>query len=930
MDFDALIIGGGIAGMESALNLGDMGYQVLLVEKETTIGGKMILLSKVFPTLDCASCIATPKMASTAHHPRITLMTNTQVEKIHQLPQGGFEIQLMKKATFVDFAKCTGCQECEFNCPVPVADQFNYDLVARRAAYIPFPQAVPKKAVIEKVGTSPCSYNCPASIKAHGYIALSRCGKFEEAFHLILEDAPLVGTLGRACYAPCENECTRNLLTEPHQLKLVERYNKEYFYLAREIKEGPLSIRRIKRFIADYYYSRHPKPEYGPPPPEKRIDQKIAIIGSGPAGLTAAYFLAQKGYPVKIYEAENQPGGMLRFAIPSFRLPNDVVDRDIKNITALGVEIETDHRVSSLADLKAKGYSAIFLATGAQEPRYLQVEGEDLAGVVTAMDFLKDVNLGRKKIDLSGKTVMVVGGGNVAIDSARVAVRLGAAKVFIQYRRSREQMPAFDWEIKEAEEEGVDFQYLRVPVRFIGQEGHIVASESIRMKLGAPDASGRPRPVPIKGSEHKIPIDYVILAIGLTPSTHPFQSELELNKDGSIKVNPITLQTSLPHVFAGGDAVTGPSMIVSAMGQGKQAAQAIEAYLKGENLENFRLTQPMPPVPREKVLQRQKYHTRLAPLGRKEIPPAERINSFDEVELPLTAEEVKYSASRCLDCGICSECHQCLRVCPAEAIDFSQRDEEQKIETGSIILATGFNLFPAELKETYGYGRFPNVITSMQMDRLLSPTRPYNTVLRPSDGKTPDNIAYILCTGSRDHTVGNPLCSQVCCMYSIKQAQLLMGALPLADITIYYIDIRAFGKGFEEFYQQAQAMGTYFIKGKVAKIEEKDHGQLVVRYEDIDNGGVVKEAEHDLVVLAVGFLANSEAQQYFPDKSLQLDNFNYIKQVEEDISPGKTSLDGVFVAGTAASPMDIPDSVIHAGAAATQAAAYIEKIRRRT
>ncbi|RLE03022.1 MAG: glutamate synthase [Candidatus Aminicenantes bacterium] len=930
MDYDALVIGGGIAGMESALNLGDMGYRVLLVEKEASIGGKMILLSKVFPTLDCASCIATPKMAATAHHPNITLLSSTQVEKISPLPQGSFKVRLHKKATFVDAAKCTGCQECEFNCPVAAPDQFNYGLVARRAAYIPFPQAVPKKAIIEKIGTSPCTYNCPASIKAHGYIALARSGKFEEAFHLIMEDAPLVGTLGRACYAPCENECTRNLLTEPHHLKLVERYNKEYFYLAREIKEGPLSIRRIKRFIADYYYARHPEPEYGPPPPEKRIDKKIAIIGSGPAGLTAAYFLAQKGYEVTIYEAEDQPGGMLRFAIPAFRLPNEVVDRDIKNITALGVSIKTKHRVQKLAELKAQGYDAVFLATGAQEPRHLKVEGEDLEGVVTSMDFLKDINLGRRQIDLSGKTVMVVGGGNVAIDSARVAVRLGAKRVFIQYRRSREQMPAFDWEIKEAEEEGVEFQYLRVPVKFLGEQGKVTAAESIRMKLGAPDASGRPRPVPIKGSEHKIPVDFVILAIGLTPTTHPFKDELELNKDGSVKVDPETLQTSLPYVFAGGDAVTGPSMIVSAMGQGKQAAQAIETYLSGTNLKDFHRTKPAPAVPREKVLKRQKYHTRLAPVPRREIPPAERINSFQEVELPLTEEEVRYAASRCLDCGICSECHQCVRVCPAEAIDFSQRDEWPEIETGSIILATGFNLFPAELKETYGYGRFPNVITSMQMDRLLSPTRPYNTVLRPSDGKTPDNIAYILCTGSRDRTVDNPICSQVCCMYSIKQAQLLMGALPLADITIYYIDIRAFGKGFEEFYQQAQAMGTYFVKGKVAKIEEKGDGQLIVRYEDIDHGGVVREAEHDLVILSVGFLANTEAQRYFPDNSLQLDDFHYIQQVEEDISPGKTSLEGVFVAGTAASPMDIPDSVIHAGAAATQAAVYIEKIRRRT
>ncbi len=898
--YDVLIVGAGIAGMETALNLGDMGYKVLLVEREPSIGGKMILLSKVFPTLDCASCISTPKMAATANHPNIHLMTSSEVKEVSR-KNGNFRARVFRRAVFVDPAKCTGCQECEFACTVAVPDEFNFGLVARRAAFIPFPQAVPKKAVIERAGTSPCSFACPTYIKAHGYISLARSGKFEEAFHLIMEDAPLVGSLGRACYAPCEGECTRGLL------------------------EGPLPIRRIKRFIAEYYYSRHPEPEYGPP--EKRNGKRVAVVGSGPAGLSAAYFLARNGYEVTVFEAQAEPGGMLRYALPSYRLPRDVVSRDVKNITALGVEIKTNHRVESLKKLREEGYHAVFLAVGTWKARKMGIEGENLRGVVDSIDFLKRVSEG-ESFDLAGKTVLVVGGGNVAIDAARVARRLGASRVVVQYRRSEKEMPAFRWEVEEAEEEGVEFQYLKNPVRFIGEDGQLREVESIRMRLGEPDESGRRRPIPVEGSEERMRVDFVVLAIGLKPSTSPFQDEIELNKNGTVKVNPTTLQTSLPYVFAGGDAVLGPSTMVEAMGQGKRAAFFIDRFLRGEDLQEAEFEYKLPPAKKEEVLSRQLTHTRLNPVKKKLLPPEERIKDFREVELPMTQEEVLYSSARCLDCGICSECHQCILACPADAIDFSQKAQEFEVEAEAVVVSQGFKLFPAERKPRYGFGRFFNVINAMQMDRLLAPTRPYNTILRPSDGKVPENIAYVLCTGSRDRTVNNPICSQICCMYSIKQAQLLMGALPLADITVYYMDIRAFGKGYEEFFQQASDMGVQFIKGRVAKIEEKEDGNLLLHYEDIENGGVKKVAEHDLVVLSVGLLPNPEITRIFKDEKLELDEFYWVKQVEEDVSPARTSLEGVFVAGTAAGPKDIPDSILTAGAASAEVAAYIESKRR--
>ena len=277
-----------------------------------------------------------------------------------------------------------------------------------------------------------------------------------------------------------------------------------------------------------------------------------------------------------------------------------------------------------------------------------------------------------------------------------------------------------------------------------------------------------------------------------------------------------------------------------------------------------------------------------------------------------------------IDIENCILCGACEKVCPADAIDFTQEEKITTIKIKSVIIATGFNLFDPLLISRYGYGNFKNVITSMQMERQLVPTRPFNTVLRPREGKMPDNIAYVLCTGSRDETIGNPICSQVCCMYSTKQAQLLMGALPMADITIYYINIRAFGKGFEEFYQQAKSMGVEFIKGKVAKIDEKENGDLIVRYEDIQEGKI-KEVEHDLVVLSVGILPNTDFANMFSNGSPEQDKFNYVKQIDELSNPAKTSIEGVFVAGTASGPMDIPDSILSAGAASSETASYLRR-----
>jgi len=907
--YDALVIGGGIAGQETALNLAEMDYKVLLVEKGLSIGGKMIQLSKVFPTLDCAACITTPKMSETARHPNITLLLNSEINDIKKTGKD-FQIKVNKNPRYIIPEACTGCQLCEIACPEIRPDEYNCNLAGRKVAYIPFSLANPRIATIDRQDVSaPCINECPGGVKPYGYISLVRNGQYEDAMKLHMEDIPLPGSLGRACYAPCQNACTRASL------------------------EAPVDIRRIKRFFAEHYYEKYPKPQERII--EKKTGKKVAVIGSGPAGLTAAYHLALKGHSVKIFEAAPVLGGMLMLTLPEYRLPKKIVERDVKNIISLGVDYEVNKKIENVESLIKEGFDSIFVSVGTHETSKLNVKGSNLKGIVSCLDFLREANIGEKE-NLKGKRVMVIGGGNTAMDAARTSIRLGAAKVTIVYRRSREEMPCFKPEIKEAEEEGAELLLLRNPVKFIGENGDIKKVQLIKMQLEKPDESGRRKPVPITGSEYFEDVDFVIEAIGLQPSTNEFAKDIELNKGGTIKVNEKTLQTSKKNIFAGGDGVTGASTIIEAAGQGKKAAFYIDKFLNDENPEAFEFGDKLPAVDKNKILQR-KDISFIPALNNKFRNVSERINDFDDIETTYTEAEVIKSAQRCLDCSNCRECHQCVTACPAEAIDFSQKREIVNTNSKSVIITSGYKLFKPEGKPEYGYTKFPNVIDSMQMERLIAPTRPFNNVLRPGDGKVPDNIAYVLCTGSRDSSMenkscsvecsNNPICSQVCCMYSIKQAQLLMGALPLADITIYYIDIRAFGKGYEEFFQQSKGMGVNLVKGKVARIKEKGDksGDLILRYEDIATG-IVKEAKHDMVVLSVGILPNKEIPKMFTNETLALDDFNFVKQTDELINPSLTSIDGVFVAGTAAGPKDIPDSILSAGCAASEVASYLSKI----
>jgi heterodisulfide reductase subunit A len=895
---NVLVIGGGIAGMQAALEIADAGKLVYLVEREPSIGGHMAKFDKTFPTLDCAACIMTPKMVSVGQHENIKLLTYAEVESVEGFI-GNFKVRVRKKARFVDENKCTGCGECAKVCPVSLPNEFEYEMTNRKAIYRPFPQAVPNVFTITKEGWSPCRSACPANLNAHGYVKLAHEGKFEDAFALIMESVVLPATLGRACPAFCERECTRGEVG------------------------GSIHIRLIKRFIADWYYEN-----VGTKPPF-RIDElkneKVAVVGAGPAGLSCAFYLAKEGYKVVIFEKEAEPGGMVKYAIPEYRVPKDVLAKDIEVIRNMGVEIKTNTPIGpdglTIDELFAQGYKAIFLAIGAWKDRRLNVPGEDLDGIYTAIDFLRRVNSGeRVKV---GNKVAVIGGGNSAIDAARVAKRLGA-DVTVYYRRTRQEMPAFPEEVEAAIKEGIKFEFLTTPIGFEGN-GKVEKMELIRMQLGEPDSSGRRRPVPIEGSNFKVDVDSVILAIGQVPDSEVFgKFGIKLNRDGTVYVNPRTLETSRKGVFAGGDAVTGPSTIVEAIALGRKAAYYISEYLKKGSLDDVNFPSSLPTVDKRRVLERRKVEV-IPRVKIKELPVEERISNFEEVELPLTEEEVKKDSGRCLDCAICCECKQCVKACEAKAIDHQQKDEIIEIEVGSIIVATGFKTFDPTPLRRYGYKKYPEVYTSIEFERLNNASGPTEGKIVMKNGKVPESVAIIHCVGSRDEKY-HPYCSRVCCMYSMKYAHLIKEKTG-AEVYEFYIDIRSPGKMYEEFYNRVQEEGVHFIRGKVAEVTDvaerpEEEGKLIVVAEDTLTGRILR-VPVDMVILSVALEPADGAEELARILGIAQDKDGWFIELHPKLAPVSTASDGIFLAGCCQGPKDIPDTVAQASAAASEALSLI-------
>jgi NADH-quinone oxidoreductase subunit F len=469
--------------------------------------------------------------------------------------------------------------------------------------------------------TSPCQNTCPANVDVPIYVDLIRQRRFAEAYEVVRQENPFPVVCGRVCHHPCEGKCNRGKLDQP------------------------IAIRELKRFAADYALSlngRRPKPS-----PAPANGHKVAVVGSGPAGLTAAYYLALKGYAVTVFEALPVAGGMLAVGIPEYRLPKKQLAAEIDTIAEAGVEIRTNAALGrdfTLEDLQQQGYEAVFVAVGAHRDQKLGVPGEELEGVYSGITFLRELNLGRP-VDVKDKVVAVVGGGNVAMDAARSARRLGAKEVRILYRRTRDEMPALREEVEEAEKEGIILDCLTNPVEILGENGRVRAVKCRRMRLGEFDRSGRRRPVPVEGSDYVLEAQVVVAAIGQAVDEAGLAGKVSFTRGGTIACDEKTLATDLPGVFAGGDCVSGPATVVEAIAMGKRAASAIDSYLGGDG-------RVVPVVPVERRRTAPVIEERTAREEAASLPVEERLRGFAEVELGYDEDQALAEAARCLRCDV--------------------------------------------------------------------------------------------------------------------------------------------------------------------------------------------------------------------------------------------------------------------------------------
>jgi heterodisulfide reductase subunit A-like polyferredoxin len=905
-----LVVGAGIGGMQASLDLAEAGFKVYLVEKSPAIGGIMAQLDKTFPTNDCAMCIMSPKLVEVGRHLNIDILTTSEVEGIEGEP-GNFRVKVRRRPRYVKLDACTGCGDCATACPVSRSDEFNGGLSQRKAIYKPYPQAIPNAYAIEKAGMAPCRDACPINQRAQGYVALVREGRYLDAYRTIKEENPFPSVCGRVCNHRCEEACSRNQ------------------------SDQPVNIMALKRFVADWVWSKMDSGELS----QEQVrwtnevepkDKKVAVVGSGPAGLTAALDLVRMGYGVTVFEALPVAGGMMRVGVPEYRLPYQLVQREIEQILAEGVELRLNSRVENIPALLKQGYDAVFVAVGAHGGIKLPIPGADLPQVTVATDFLRQVSLEDKvKLaqDLRGKRVLVLGGGNVAIDAAMSAVRLGAGWVGMSCLESRATMPAHDWEVRDAEDEGIAVYPSRTFKEITQEDGKVTGVRCVQVNFRG-FIDGRPDFDEIPDTEEVIPADIVIFAIGQRPELDCLNGEVETVRGRFLKVDEETLATNVPGIFGGGDVVTGTSFIVNAIAAGHRAAQSIDRYLRGESLVVPKVRPPKVELTPTEVAARllESQAARRARVEMKARPAAERKLDFHEVYAGLTEEEAREEAARCLSCGICSECLQCVYTCRAKAIDHNQVERIEEIEVGAVLLAPGVQPLSDQIRPEYGYGRYPNVVTSIEFERMLSASGPFAGVVQcPSDGRHPEKIAWIQCVGSRDNACGQGYCSSVCCMYATKEAVIAREHDSRIQPTIFYMDIRAFGKGFDAYIARAEKeQGVRYVRSMVASVREVPGSRnLRVSYVTFNAEGkpIPHEEEFDLVVLSVGLKPTPEAIETARRLGIDLNEFGFAESPH--YLPTQTNREGIFVAGAFGEPKDIPETVIEASCAAAQASALL-------
>ncbi|MFQ6014553.1 MAG: FAD-dependent oxidoreductase [Anaerolineae bacterium] len=683
-----LVVGSGPSAARAALDLAEAGIAVHLVAGDAHLHANSIK----------PPCLAVPELLAATAHPLVDLWLSAGVKAIEEM-DGGHRVQVYQHPHYVDLSRCTACGQCALACPVElsrgkaptVTAQEDTSLTGnstsggwgplnqRKAIYRGL---APTVFAIEKRGTAPCRYICPTHQRAQGYIALIRQRRFAEAYRTIKEDNPFPAICGRICNHRCEDACSRGRVDEP------------------------VNIMALKRFVADWAYAEGIEGIEGTEGAEGAAPSKrVAIVGAGPAGLTAAQDLVKLGHEVTVFEALPVAGGMLRVGVPQFRLPHQLIAWEVDQILAQGVELKLNHRVDDLQALFDAGYEAIFLATGAHRGKKLPIPGADLPDVLVSTDFLRRVSLG-ESVDLAGRRVLVIGGGNVAIDVARTALRLvrsstsdqpetpDQSEVHMACLESRPQMPAHSWEIEAAEIEGVVIHPGRTIKEIISQDGRVTGVRCLEVDFRG-FIDGRPDMDELEGTEHIIPADTVIFAIGQAPDLSYLTGcdGVKVTPWGTIEADPETMATAWPGVFAGSDAVSGVTRFaVDAIADGHRAARSIDRYLRGLPLD----VPPTPLLPAAE-LKAEEVEARIAEgvaarrprVEMPALPATDRSTNFLEVDLGLDEETAVAEAERCLNCGACSECLACEWVCAAGAINHTAQPRTVTLAVGAIIWADG-------------------------------------------------------------------------------------------------------------------------------------------------------------------------------------------------------------------------------------------------
>jgi heterodisulfide reductase subunit A-like polyferredoxin len=887
-----LVLGGGIAGVQASLDLANSGFKVYLVERDAAIGGMMAHLDKTFPTGDCATCIVSPKLVECARNLNIEILTLSELTDLYGQP-GNFEAVITRYPRYVDEEKCTGCSECTQVCPVDIPDEFNRCLGTRKGIAKLYAQATPNIFGILKNGHSPCKLKCPAKVNVQGYVQLIKKKEYLKAVELIRQRNPLSAICGRICTHPCESECMRGKVDDPIAIRLLKRFasDKEMEML----EAGTLVL-----------------PEARTPSPDAK---KVAIIGAGPAGLTAAHDLAEAGFAVTVYEAMPAAGGMLRWGIPEYRLPKKVLDHEIEIIRRKGVKFIYNCRIGREVTFETlrNENDAIFISAGAQKSRKLRVEGEDKHGVLHGVEFLREAATPSKPAVKD--RVLVIGGGNVAVDVARTALRLGAGHVEMICLEQRSEMPAYQEEIEATLAEKITIRNGWGPRRILGN-GSVTGIE-LKRCIRVFDDQKRFNPSFDEKDLTTVEADQIIVAIGQMVDEQLVAHINVQNERGCFKADPVTGQTSVPGIYAGGDNATGPMSVIDAVAAGKRVAESIERYLKGKELLGGRFEESLRPIPQAflPTLENVERRSRPKPV---ELAPASRLTNFEEVEKGLTEEQALAEAERCLNCALCSECNRCVETCKQHAIDHAMRERKVTLKVGAILLTSGFKEFDARRKGEFGYGHYSNVVTSVQFERMLSAAGPFEGhVIRLSDRREAKRIAWIQCVGSRDTTCGNEYCSSICCMMATKQALVADDHVEGLDATIFYMDIRAHGKDFDQYYERARAKeNIHYIKSIPSRIVQVP-GNRDLRVSFLDENSRLQQKEFDLVVLSVGMEPPDSLARCAFHLDIKLNKFGFCDT--DRLQPLSTSQPGVFVGGAAQEPKDIPETVTQASAAASMA-----------